>query len=92
VAADQRGRGLGRRMLTHLLARPALAGIDILETTVTPSNRASRRMFEAFAAARGGTLSEAPLFDAHHFGGEGHEEEVLLHIRGLAGRNNQTEE
>ncbi|MBL8436600.1 MAG: diaminobutyrate acetyltransferase [Zoogloeaceae bacterium] len=83
VAKAARGEGLGQQMLIHLVSRPGIAGIDLLETTVSPSNIPSRRMFEAFAAARDAQVSEAPLFAARDFGGEDHEDEVLFRIHGL---------
>ncbi|HLK44096.1 MAG TPA: GNAT family N-acetyltransferase, partial [Thermoleophilia bacterium] len=33
VASDLRGRGLGGRLMTELLARPELSGLDYLELT-----------------------------------------------------------
>ncbi|PWF23148.1 diaminobutyrate acetyltransferase [Corticimicrobacter populi] len=74
-----RGTGLGGQMLLHLLARPGLR-VQALETTVSPDNRASRRMFEKLAAAQGAALTEQVLFRAADFGGDFHEEECLLRI------------
>ncbi|MEQ4617885.1 MAG: diaminobutyrate acetyltransferase [Corticimicrobacter sp.] len=74
-----RGTGLGGRMLQSLLERPDLQ-VQALETTVSPDNRASRRMFEKLAAAQGAALNEQVLFRAADFGGDFHEEECLLRI------------
>lgn len=85
VEAALRGRRLARRMLRALLQRPALHGCRYLETTVSPSNVASRRVFEALARELGAPLAVAALFDARHFGGEAHEPETLLRIGPFAG-------
>ena len=85
VAVHERARGLGLgvAMLDALISRPTLASVTSLETTVTPSNDASRRMFAKFARSRGATLQARPWFDRdRHFGG-GHESEELISIRPL---------
>lgn len=75
-----RGRGLGVAMLEALVSRPGLADATRLETTITPSNDASRRMFAKFARNRGATLESRPWFDRYeHFGGS-HESEELISI------------
>ncbi|MBX3670489.1 MAG: diaminobutyrate acetyltransferase [Rhodocyclaceae bacterium] len=83
VDAPERGHSLGNAMLAELLARPVLAQVDTLETTVTPSNLASRRMFLNFAAAQQAGVAEQSLFAASDFGAAAHEEEILLRIEGL---------
>lgn len=75
-----RGRGLGRRMLLDLLARPQLAGVRHVETTVGPDNDASRGMFAGLARRLRAEVSESALFDRHLFGGAGHDDERLLRI------------
>ncbi|GAA4322784.1 diaminobutyrate acetyltransferase [Pigmentiphaga soli] len=80
VAADCRGRGLAQAMIRHLLARPRAAGVRRIETTVSPSNRPSRRMFAALAQELGAGCEEETLFDAALFGDGAHEEETLLRI------------
>lgn len=79
-----RGQGLAQRMLAGLLARPACRNVRYLETTVSPSNQASRQLFQRFADSRGAELSEHPLFERRHFGAEAHEDEPLLRIGPLA--------
>jgi L-2,4-diaminobutyric acid acetyltransferase len=49
VRQDTRGQGLGARMLRAILARPAQHGFRFVETTVSPGNLASQRMFAALA-------------------------------------------
>jgi L-2,4-diaminobutyric acid acetyltransferase len=79
VAPAYRGRGLGRSMLDHIGECLLDRGCRFLEATVTPSNTASTRLFESFAAARGAPVDRRPLFAAAMFP-DGHEPEVLLRI------------
>ena len=80
VHPHMRGARLGVHMLRHLLARKSVATARFIETTVSPSNEASRRMFQRFAASVGAPINEQMLFDRSAFGEEEHEEEVLLKI------------
>jgi len=82
VAVDEiaRGQGLAARMLTAILLRPHSQSVHWLETSITPANRASWRLFEGFAAKHGAQASSEILFDQHeHFRGE-HDSEYLLRI------------
>jgi diaminobutyrate acetyltransferase len=76
VAAAHRGRGLARRMLDELVER---TGPTTLETTITPDNEASVRLFSTFAARHGAGLDVAPVFDSSQFP-DGHETELLYRI------------
>lgn len=80
VDASLRGMGMAGRMLEAILARPACSGVEYIETTVSPSNTASRRVFERFAEQRGLGWQEETFLTEEHFGGEGHESEVLFRI------------
>lgn len=83
VAVHPRARrqALGQRMLHALLARPALADVRAIETTVGPGNQPSRRMFRALAESLQAPLLETALFDVDLFGSGGtHEAEPLLRI------------
>lgn len=80
VHRDARGNGLGPRMLRHLLGRPGLAGIRYIETTVGPSNAASRRMFARLAQSLGARVRESRLFPHQLFEPHGHDDEPLLRI------------
>jgi L-2,4-diaminobutyric acid acetyltransferase len=75
-----RGCGLGKRMLKHLLARPACAGVRYLDTTVTADNHASEAMFRSLARDLDARVRRHRWFarDAH-FGGA-HDDEYLLRI------------
>ena len=56
-----------------------MPGIDHLETTITPDNDASERLFAAFAERRAARLVTSELFSAELLG-EGHEPEILHRI------------
>jgi len=85
VAEEMRGQGLARAMLQDLLARPALHDCRYLETTVSPSNEPSRRVFLGLARECGAAVTERVLFAEPDFGGEPHESEVLIRIGPFAG-------
>ena len=80
VHEDARGQSLGRRMIQHLLQRTLAADVEYIETTVGPSNQASRRMFQGVARALDAEIVEVPLFEQRMFGQYGHEDEPLLCI------------
>ncbi|QDY76165.1 diaminobutyrate acetyltransferase [Streptomyces qinzhouensis] len=82
VDREHRGRGLAGALLDALTTRvTAELGIRRLETTVTPGNTASDRLFTAFAERRGADLERTVLFDGRLFPpGAGHEPEVLYRI------------
>ena len=82
IAVDEKARGLGLagRLLEQLTQGPSCAGVRHLETTVSPSNLASRRVFARFAEQHQAATRETSFLEAHHFGVEQHEEERLIHI------------
>lgn len=78
VSPQARGQGLALSMLESLLAR--LPDIDYLETTVTPDNTPSARLFSRLASNKGVKIEKSVLFDKQaHFEG-GHEDEELYRI------------
>jgi L-2,4-diaminobutyric acid acetyltransferase len=78
VHPDHRRQGLGVTMLDALVDRTAPT---LLETTVTPSNVGSARMFERLAATRGAEVERVELFGASAFDPDhDHEPEVLFTI------------
>lgn len=85
VAVPMRGRKLAARMLRELLRRNTVRGCRHLETTVSPSNQPSRRMFHALARDLGAPLAERVLFREQDFGREGHEQETLIRIGPIPG-------
>lgn len=84
VAPGFRRRGLARTMLDHAVLRMRSNGVRYVETTVTPDNKASMRLFESFAEANGADLTRDVLFSERELG-FGHEPEVLHRIGPLAG-------
>lgn len=80
VGSKARGQGLARRMIEHILARPACANVRRLETTVSPSNAASRALFQSLARRLGAACETRVLFGEKAFGGEQHESEELYRI------------
>lgn len=75
-----RGQSLGKRMVRHILQQPGLQGVRFIETTVGPSNAASRGMFQGIANMLHTAIAEVPLFEREMFGSQGHEDEPLLRI------------
>ncbi|HEX4870305.1 MAG TPA: diaminobutyrate acetyltransferase [Moraxellaceae bacterium] len=80
VAASHRGQGLGRAMLEHLLARPACRGVSWLDTTVSPANLASTRLFQGLARDLRCPCTVSDLFSPGDFGASGHEAEQLFRL------------
>ncbi len=88
VAPHVQGQGLASAMLDALVSRVRTErhGHPItMETTVTPSNAASRKLFTAFARRQGVALTERPHFAAALLDPRGgHEDEPMLRIGPLA--------
>jgi len=80
VDDSQRGKGLAGLMLTSLLARPECSDVMYVESTVNPSNHASRRLFERFAEQHNFPLQESLFLDEGQFGDAAHEPEIMLSI------------
>lgn len=82
IAVHPRARGLGlaKKLLGHLVARPAFEAVRFLEATVSPSNEASQHLFRGFAKARAAPCEEQPYFEPEHFGGGAHEAEALFRV------------
>lgn len=83
VAVDEaaRGRGLAAAMLDGLTLRVAEEhGIDSIETTVTPDNTPSNRLFASYAQRHSAAVAKDVLFDAGLFPEDGHLPEVLYRI------------
>lgn len=80
VHAQARGQRLAGKMLDELLTREQAAGVRFIETTVSASNLASRRVFAALARDRNAELLEKEFFTSEMFGGADHEAERLLRI------------
>jgi L-2,4-diaminobutyric acid acetyltransferase len=87
VAVDEthRGRGLAGALLDGLTARVAAErGVTSVETTISPGNTASERLFTSYAARHGATVEREVLFDAGLFPDGPHDPEVLYRIGPLS--------
>jgi L-2,4-diaminobutyric acid acetyltransferase len=80
VASPARGQGLASSMLDALLLSEGCQGVQFLETTVTPSNVASRAMFQSLAQRLNTRLEESSGFEAECFPEASHEPERRLRI------------
>ncbi|MEU6572791.1 diaminobutyrate acetyltransferase [Streptomyces sp. NPDC046805] len=81
VDAAYRGRGIAAALLDGLTER--VGGerqITHVETTITPDNTASARLFTSYAARHGASVTREVLFDAALFPDGPHEPEVLYVI------------
>ena len=86
VDAGTRGKGLAASMLQQILERPQVRECRFLETTVSPSNTPSRRLFHGLAHRLNAVLTESPLFAQDAFGEEDHECEMLIRIGPFPGK------
>ncbi|MDO0915922.1 diaminobutyrate acetyltransferase [Streptomyces sp. DT2A-34] len=87
VAVDDahRGRGIAAALLDGLVARVGVEyGVTSVETTITPGNTASERLFGSFAERHGAALERDVLFDAGLFPDGPHDPEVLYRIGPLS--------
>ncbi|WP_079189311.1 diaminobutyrate acetyltransferase [Streptomyces kebangsaanensis] len=85
IDAGHRGRGLAARLLDGLTARVAAElGLTAVETTITPGNTASERLFTSYAARHGATVEREVLFDTGQFPDGPHDPEVLYRIGPLS--------
>jgi len=80
VHPEARGRGLPRRMLAQILARPEQVGTCHIQTSITRANEPSWSLFRSVAAWLKTPMREELWFDREqHFGGQ-HESEFLVTI------------
>lgn len=85
VDAAYRGRGLAAALLDGLTARLAAERpITAVETTITPGNTASERLFTSYAARHGARVSRQVLFGTGLFPDGPHDPEVLYRIGPLS--------
>lgn len=79
VAVDDahRGVGLASRMLDHLFGQQVGHGVTHLETSITPDNEASQRLFTAFARRWDAACERSELFGAGLFPGAHLAEELF---------------
>ncbi|MDF7807214.1 diaminobutyrate acetyltransferase [Pontiellaceae bacterium B12219] len=80
VAESARGQGLASRMIVALQERPACQTVNCIETTITPSNKASQNLFSRLAETLSAPVRLLEGFDKQkHFNHE-HESEQLWQI------------
>ncbi|MBC9726873.1 diaminobutyrate acetyltransferase [Streptomyces sp. TRM68367] len=87
VAVDtaHRGRGIAAALVDGLVARAvAEHGVTGVETTITPGNTASERLFTSFAERHGARLEREVLFGTEQFPDGPHDPEVLYRIGPLS--------
>lgn len=80
VNSTIRSTGLATRMINDIMGREELHNIKFIETTVTPSNKASMALFQKIALLFKTKCEKTPFFTEDLFGKSGHEEELLLRI------------
>ncbi|MFJ6567298.1 diaminobutyrate acetyltransferase [Streptomyces sp. NPDC091292] len=86
VDAAHRGRGLAAALLDGLTARVAASqaaaesALTSVETTITPGNTASERLFTSYAERHGAPVAREVLFGAGVFPDGAHDPEVLYRI------------
>jgi L-2,4-diaminobutyric acid acetyltransferase len=84
VNSDYRGQGIAGKLLNHMLSQPACNNIQFIETTITPDNVASRKLFQRLADTLGCAINETEnYFPAEFFpgaGNEGHLAESLFRL------------
>ena len=78
IDSDFRGNDLARRLILNIIKNNSL-NIKYLHTTVSPSNKASLRVFEKVAQYYHTNISSHKYFEANNFS-KIHEEEVLYKI------------
>jgi L-2,4-diaminobutyric acid acetyltransferase len=92
VDASQRGKGLAGKLLDALYTRLVATGVRYLETTITPDNEASIRLFTSFAKRWEASLETTELFAGADFPGDGeHLPEELYRIGPLTARKDPGE-
>ncbi|WP_432007473.1 diaminobutyrate acetyltransferase [Streptomyces parvus] len=81
VDAAHRGKGLAATLLDALTVRVAAdQGLSSVETTITPDNTASERLFTSYAQRHDVALEREVLFDGDLFPEGTHLPEVLYRI------------
>lgn len=80
VHSSMRGKGVALSMAKSLLLRENLKEIHYIDTTISPSNEASQKLFRRLAAELNTDVNHQPLFDKSMFGKDAHEDEDLYRI------------
>lgn len=80
VAEVGRGQGLATKMLHHLLEREACEDVQYIETTISPSNIPSQKLFRRLARDLKTDVQVSEYFVSDDFPEDGHEDELLHEI------------
>jgi len=81
VDSRLRSQGVASRMLDELLSRETLANVSYLETTITPSNESSQKLFRSLAKRLNTECRSCEGFSADLFGEvDEHEAEDLYQL------------
>ena len=78
VHPEYRGHGIAMKMLEWITEKNPF---DSIETTISPSNMASKSLFESFARKKGLSIIQKPFLDSYkNTAGETHEKEDLFRL------------
>ena len=82
ITSDEKRQGTASRLLNELIEGCGLSTLSAIEATVSPSNVASRRLFESLARRLNTTLADQPDqgFAVSDFPPGDHEAEPRIHI------------
>ena len=80
VADSMRRSGIAKRLLLEVLQRESCRDVSFLETTIWPSNLASRALFESLARELNAGVAEGICFEQTLFPQSDREPEYLFRI------------
>jgi len=81
VHESARGQGLAKNLLRKLIQQDECRDVKFVETTISPSNKASEKLFRSFAKELKVECRQMPFFPKNIFPSkEGHEEENLFRL------------
>jgi len=80
VAKHTRRKRLALNMLDWLIRQPKCINIQFMETTISPLNQTSQKLFIRFAKDHNANFETRLFLDKSNFDNESHEEEILYTI------------
>jgi L-2,4-diaminobutyric acid acetyltransferase len=83
VVKNERRKRLALNMLDWLIKQPKCINIQFMETTVSPLNQPSQKLFIRFAKDHNANFQTRLFLDKSNFDNESHEEEILYTISPL---------
>ena len=90
VSAEHQGKGIAYSLLLELISGASCTEVRYIETTISPSNAASNRLFRKLAEEMEAPLMESEGFTSHLFPGDVHEDERLIQIGPIPMRSKVT--